>query len=95
MTAGHEGTVNLWAAFWETLLSQDEIKSCKKVFYVGHAASFFITLFITILYTVPNKYRASLWEAAEDSPIPWKQARISPWFVRDTEIKIWSKHYSA
>lgn len=26
--------------------------------------------FITIIYTVPNKYRASLWEAAEDNPQP-------------------------
>lgn len=69
MTAGHEGTVNLWAAFWVTLLSQDKIK-CIKVFYVGHAASSFITLFITIIYTVPNKYRDSLWEAAEDNLQP-------------------------
>lgn len=67
---GFNAQVNLWATFWKTQFSQDEIKYCKKVFNVGHVASSYIRLFFNIIYPVPNGYRASLWEAVEDNSQP-------------------------
>lgn len=69
MTAGHEGTRALSYFLGDTFLPRWN-KILLRSLLCRACCNFLCWILITVIYTVPNEYRASLWEAAKHNPQP-------------------------